>query len=211
MRQFLLVASVTIVGFAAGGAAGIYYERNVPLPVAPGQLGSELGGHRPPPWGPNGKPINRARLIEQLAQLRPQIESYKAKVDGIDAEFERGLAAILTPDQLAIHAGRLKRRNERERPGGSLPLTDDQIARTMQWSGYQVLRTVVIDLRLQDLVKELKLDAGQQDKVRALLHVRRAQMIALVDSVPPPSITLVNLAPMIQRLAPAKAGTASLK
>jgi len=211
MRQFLLVASITVVGFAAGVAAGVYYERHSPLPAAPGQLGAELSGHRPPPVGPTGRPINRARLASEIAKLGPQIENYKERVDAIDTEFEHSLEAVLTPEQLTRHTERMKRRGSRDHPDDNAMLTDDQIARIMQWSSYQILRTVVIDLRLQDLVKELKLDADQQDKVRMLLHHRRDEMIALVDSVPPPSITLLNLAPMVQRLAPVKSGTASLK
>jgi hypothetical protein len=210
MRQFLLVAAITVVGFAAGSAAGIYYERHRPLPPAPGPVGGELGGHRPPGMAAGARPINRARLAAEIAKLGPQIETYKQRVDGIDAEFERGLDAVLTAEQRTRHAERMHRHGH-DHGDDSAMLTDDQISRVMQRSGYEILRTVVIDLRLQDLIRELKLDPAQQDNVRMLLHRRRDEMIALVDSVPPPSVTLVNLAPMVQRLAPARSGTASLK
>jgi len=210
MRQLLLVASITVVGFVAGSAAGIYYERHSPLPPAPGKLGGELVGHRTPPFS-GDHPINRAKLIARIKAVEPQIEAYKAKVDVIDTEFEKGLDAILTPEQRELHAEAHRHRQERgQHNDASSLLTDDQISRRMAWSADQILRTIVIDLRLQDLTKEVKLDGAQQDQVRGLLHHRRDEMIDLVDSTPPPSIQLVNLAPIIQRLAPAKSGTASL-
>jgi len=205
MRQFLLVALITIVGFAAGSAAGIYFERHQPFPRPPGALGAELGGHRPPPLGYGGKPFDRSWLKSELAKLEPQMEDYKRRVDEIDAEFETSLAAVVTPEQLHTHTEQLRKRNEARRSGGNEPpevMSDDQISHVLQWSSYQVLRTVVIDLRLQDLTHELKLTDDQQAKVRQLLRHRRDEMIALVDSVPPPSVQLVTLAPFVQRMAP---------
>ncbi len=209
MRQFLLVAFIRIVGFAAGSAAGIYFERHQPLPPAPGSLGAELGGHRPPPLGYGGKPFDRSWLKSELAKLGPQMEDYKRKVDEIDAEFETSLATLVTPEQMRVHTEALRKRMERNRTGVSEPevMTDDQISRVLQWSSYQVLRTVVIEFRLQDLTREMKLTDEQQAKVHQLLRHRRDEMIALVDSVPPPSVQLVTLAPFVQRLAPSPVTT----
>jgi hypothetical protein len=209
MRQFLLVAFITIIGFAAGSAAGIYFERHRPLPAAPGSLGAELGGHRPPPLGYGGQPFNRSWLKSELAKLGPQMEDYKRKVDSIDAEFEASLAAVVTPEQMHTHSERLRKRMEQNRSGVAEPeeMTDDQIAHVLQWSSYQVLRTVVIEMRLQDLTHEMKLSDEQRTQVHQLLRHRRDEMIALVDSVPPPSVQLVTLAPFVQRLAPSPVST----
>jgi len=209
MRQFLLVAFITIVGLAAGSAAGIYFERHQPLPPAPGSLGAELGGHRPPPIGYGGLPFDRSRLKAELAKLGPQMEDYKRQVDALDAEFERSLATVITPEQMHIHTERIRKRLEQTHTGPLEPevLTDDQIARGMQWSSYQILRTFVIEFRLQDLTRDMKLTDEEQAKVHELLRHHRDEMITLVDSVPPPSVQLVTLAPFVQRLAPAPVTT----
>jgi hypothetical protein len=204
MRQFVLVAFITMIGFAAGSAAGIYFERHQPLPPAPGSLGAELGGHHPAPLGYGGQPFNRSWLKSELAKLGPQMEDYKRKVDAIDAEFEASLVTVVTPEQMHVHTERIRKRMEQNRTGAVEPevMTDDQISHLLQWSSYQVLRTVVIEFRLQDLTREMKLTEGQQMQVHQLLRHRRDEMIALVDSVPPPSVQLVTLAPFVQRLAP---------
>jgi len=46
MKQFLLVALVTAVGFIAGSYAGIYYERHRPIPGPPAQFMAEFGRQR---------------------------------------------------------------------------------------------------------------------------------------------------------------------
>jgi hypothetical protein len=53
---------------------------------------------------------------------------------------------------------------------------------------------------------DLGLSAEQQEKVRGLLQQRRDKFLALVDSSPPPSITLSQLAAQASKLAtkPAK-------
>lgn len=209
MRQFLLVALITIIGFAAGSAAGIYFERHQPLPPAPGLVGAELGGHRPPPVGYGGKPFNRSRLKSELARLAPQMEEYKRKVDAIDTEFEASLATVVTPEQMQSHNEALRRRSQRNRADAVQPeaLTNDQITLGLQWSSYQVLRTFVIEFRLHDLASEMKLTDDELPRVAQLLRHRREEMIALVDSVPSPSVQMVVLAPFVQHLAPSPVAT----
>ena len=80
------------------------------------------------------------------------------------------------------------------------PLTDDEIDQLRQRSLYGVLWNVAPSMKQDSLIKDLKLDAAQQAKTLDLLRLRREKFIAIVDSLPPPSILLSRLAPAAQRL-----------
>ena len=56
-------------------------------------------------------------------------------------------------------------------------------------------------MRLDSLTRDYQLDDTQREIVRALLKERREKVIALIDSSPPPSVSLIRLAPFVQRLA----------
>lgn len=149
---------------------------------------------------------NRAQLVAEIERLRPQIDSYRQRLDQIDAEFDGQLAAILTPEQRTHYATGQKRRAQRMAKGlaevaaGVTPLTDDEIDQLRQRSLSGVLWMVAPTMKHDSLVKELKLDAEQQTKARELLKQRREKFLAIVDSTPPPSILLSRLAPAVQRL-----------
>ena len=81
------------------------------------------------------------------------------------------------------------------------PLSDEQIFRLQQRPLLSVLGEVAPAMRFDALHRDLKLDDGQQPKVRELLRTRRERFLALVDSTPPPSILLSRLAPVARKLA----------
>jgi Spy/CpxP family protein refolding chaperone len=145
-------------------------------------------------------------LVAEIERLRPQIDSYRQRLDQIDAEFDGQLAAILTPEQRTHYATGQKRRAQRMAKGlaevaaGVTPLTDDEIDQLRQRSLSGVLWMVAPTMKHDSLVKDLKLDAEQQTKARELLKQRREKFLAIVDSTPPPSILLSRLAPAVQRL-----------
>jgi hypothetical protein len=151
-------------------------------------------------------------LVAEIDRLRPQIDSYRRRIETLDAEFDRELAAVLAPDQQKYYSAAQKRRAERMAKGAAevasapAPLTDDEIDHLRQRSLYGVLWMVAPTMKHDSLVKDLKLDAEQQAKTRELLRLRREKFLAIVDSTPPPSILLSRLAPAAQRLAtePAK-------
>ena len=123
-------------------------------------------------------------------------------MDAIDAQFEKDLDPILTPEERIHHAERLKRhRDGREQKDDGRPLSDDRIAYILQEQPAQTfLWEVIIPLRLDALTRDYKLDEDQREKVRALLKVRRDKLLELVDSSPPPSVRLSRLIPLVQRL-----------
>jgi hypothetical protein len=224
MKRPLVISGLTVVVFAIGYIAGLRTERSRPVPAPPTTLMGEFTSKAvtvpatataAKPNGPQAasarSPQNRAQLVAEIERLRPQIDSYRQRLDQIDAEFDGQLAAILTPEQRTHYAAGQKRRAERmakglaEVAGGVKPLTDDEIDQLRQRSLSGVLWMVAPTMKHDSLVKDLKLDAEQQTKARELLKQRREKFLAIVDSTPPPSILLSRLAPAVQRLGAATA------
>ncbi len=225
MKRALVISGLTVVVFAIGYIAGLRTERTRPVPAPPAPLMAEFTGKAATgpaiatavkPSGPQAassrSPQNRAQLVAEIERLRPQIDSYRQRLDQIDAEFDGQLAAILTPEQRTHYTTGQKRRAQRMAKGfaevaaGVTPLTDDEIDQLRQRSLSGVLWMVAPTMKHDSLVKDLKLDAEQQTKARELLKQRREKFLAIVDSTPPPSILLSRLAPAVQRIAadPAK-------
>jgi Spy/CpxP family protein refolding chaperone len=225
MKRSLVITALSAAVFAAGYIAGLRTERSRPLPAPPAPLMGEFSSRSvtslatatpSKPNLPNAAPVrvpqNRAQLVAEIDRLRPQIDNYRRRIETLDAEFDRELAAVLTPDQQKSYSAAQKRRAERMAKGAaevasaSAPLTNDEIDHLRQRSLYGVLWMVAPTMKHDSLVKDLKLDAEQQAKARELLRLRREKFLAIVDSTPPPSILLSRLAPAAQRLAtePAK-------
>lgn len=208
MRQFLAIAGLSVLVFAAGYGVRIWVDDHRPLPPPPAPFMGEFAVPRPPP--PAQKPFNRAELAAKIEAVRPQMEAYRTRIAAIDAEFERNLASVLTPEQRTRHAENLARRaNKAPKPEDTQPLTDEQITGLLQKPLMTMFRNITLQMKADDLNKELKLDSGQQDRVMEFLRRRREEFIALVDSVPPPSLTLMSLAPAAQRLGAPKADPAA--
>lgn len=216
--QRLLIAALTVLVFGAGFMARVWTEYSRPVPPPPVALGSEFS-RPPPPRAANSKAaprtpgrerdpaVNRAALIADIEKARPQIEAYRKRLDALDAEFDRELVAILTPEQREKFAARQKRYAERRtsrearEAADNTPLSDEQILRLQQIPLFNVLWAVTITTRLERLDRDLKLDEAQQGRARELLLARRDKFLALVDSAPPPTITLSLLATRTQKLA----------
>lgn len=220
MKRALVISGLTVVVFAIGYIAGLRTERTRPVPAPPATLMGEFTSKAATvpsvaaaakasgtQAAPARSPQNRAQLVAEIERLRPQIDSYRQRLDQIDAEFDGQLAAMLTSEQRTHYAAGQKRRAERMAKGlaevatGVKPLTDDEIDQLRQRSLSGVLWMVAPTMKHDSLVKELKLDAEQQTKARELLKQRREKFLAIVDSTPPPSILLSRLAPAVQRLA----------
>jgi hypothetical protein len=209
MRDRFLAALLTLAVFAAGFGAGLWAERHRPFPAPPGPFMGEFGA-RPGRAPHGGPPVNRAELSEQIEKLRPEMESFKARITEIYAQFDRDIEPILTPEQRESYAKRFQAHRGFGPPPEIVPddsktLTDDQIEQLLQRPFRTLAYFVVIPMTLERMTSDLKLDEAQKDKVRDLLRVRREKFVELVDSAPPPSLMLSRLAPLAQRLGtPAK-------
>lgn len=217
MRQFLAIGVLSVLVFAGGYGVRIWVDDHNPLPRPPGPFMGEFAtpaaaaaanaSANAVPASPH--PIRRAELAAKIEEVRPQMEIYHARMAEIDAEFERNLSLILTPEQRAHHAEVLAKKASRPTPPPSTqPLTDEQITNLLQRPMLTVFRNITLQMKADDLNKELTLDAAEQGQVKELLRKRREEFIALVDSVPPPSLIYMNLAPAAQRLGAPKADSA---
>lgn len=218
--QRLLIALLTMFVFGAGYAARMWNEHERPVPPPPAPLGAEFshaltpvkGGEPKDAQRPNrDQPIDRAKLISDIEHVRPKVESYRQQLDAIDAEYNQALLAILNEEQRGKYADQQRKFAERRAKAQArdaadpVPLSDEQIYRLQyQRPLYSVLSYLATTPRLEGMTRDLKLDPDQQAKLRELLRVRRDKFIVLVDSSPPPSITMQRLVPVIQKLAPEK-------
>jgi hypothetical protein len=208
MRDRVFAALLTLAVFATGFGAGIWSERHRPFPPPPGAFMGEFGAK--PGQGPHSPPpINRAQLSEQIEKLRPQMEAFRTRITEIYAEFDRDIDPILTAEQKAKYEKIFKARRgfgpPPDIPADDSRLSDEQIEQLMQRPFRTLAFFVVLPMTLERMTSDLKLDDAQRDKVKDFLRVRREKFIELVDSAPPPSLTLSRLAPVAQRLgAPEK-------
>ncbi|MBW7896220.1 MAG: hypothetical protein H3C27_13995 [Opitutaceae bacterium] len=212
MKQRLLVFLLIIAVLGAGVVAGIWIERQRPVPPPPARLMAELTtpatrlvpATQQFPLIKLRPVVNRAELTQAIAEIGPQIEAYRAQLAAIEQEFDAALNAMLTPAQREAYvAARLRleqRQIGRNQVEPAPPLTTDEILNLQHRPSYNVLNMVVVDLKLDWLRRELGLDATQVDGVRALLRQRRERFLALVDATPPPSLMLSDLALAAQRL-----------
>ena len=209
--QRLLIAVLTVLVFGAGYTARLWTERNKPVPPPPAALGSEfIRAPAPRPANPadakRPSGVNRTRLIGDIEKARPNIAVYRVRLGELDAEFDRGIMALLSPEQQEKYVARQrrneKRRSEREArdAADATPLSDEQILRLQQIPLFNVLWSITISPRLDWLNRDLNLDPVQQDRIRDLLLARREKFIALVDSAPPPTVSLSLLATRAQML-----------
>ena len=226
MKQRLVIALLAALCFGAGFAARMWTEDDGPaVPPPPTAVGGEFTPSASPTTPAAGSAKrkssavaartdqpNRAKLLADIDRLRPQIDSYRTRLDEIDAEFERSVALLLTPEQRERFEARQKRNAEHRAKGEARavaetgPLTDEQVAQLQQRPLWNVLWSVSINARFDRLNKDIKFDEAQIPQVRELYRVRREKFLALVDTTPPPSITLSELATQAKKIGsePAK-------
>lgn len=217
----LPIAVLTVMVFGAGYAARLWTERDRPVPPPPEAIGTEFTrpavnpaaekrGRDGRDW--KGQPVvNRATLASDIEKARPKIEAYRKQMHQLDADFDRDLMALLSPDQQQKFIQRQKRNQERRvtreaaEAADQTPLSDEQILRLQQVPLFNVLWSITITARLERLTRDLKLDSAQQERARELLLARRDRFLALVDSSPPPTVSLSELATRTRKLAEAPA------
>lgn len=211
MTSRVFIATITVVMFGAGYGARVWTERSrCQVPPAPALLGElttpPKNAAAPTKALPTPeRPPNAAKLAAEIERLRPQIEAFQTRMEEIDAEMDKKVLALLKPDQLPLWDKMLKRRveyREKEEAGiiGNNLLTSEQIASLQQRPLYKLLAVTIVPQRLVWLAGDLKLDEAQQVAAKEILRERRDKFLELVDSSPPPSLTLSRLAPMAKRL-----------
>lgn len=213
MPRSLLVALLTMVVFAAGYEARVWTERQLPLPPPPPPGGEFATPSRPAgvqagqgrPGGPH-QPHNRAELAAEIEKLGPQIDQFRARLQQVDSEYDSGLLAVLTADQVERYNHRYHRHlGGSQRPRHSSdnlrPISDEEITWRLDRPLWPALERITVEGRLADLTGQLQLTSGQQAAIRRLMLRRRQEFLDLMDRFPPPTLILTELAPVAQRLA----------
>jgi hypothetical protein len=214
VKQRLLIVFFTALVFGAGFGAHLWIASDPAVPPPPAAVGSEFT-HGPglpviPAAGGDQKnakagthaepPFNRPKLVSEIQKFSSQIKTYQARLDELDAEFDRGFIPLLSEPQRERYAALQKRLTDRRAKGQAAiaaetaPLSDEQIFRLQRMPLMGVLSSVSITMRYDSLNKDVKFDEAQSAKVHELLRVRREKFLALIDATPPPSITLSQLA-----------------
>lgn len=213
MKQRLLIALLTVIGFAAGFGARMLTESGckVPPPPAPGTEFVRTNA-TPAPTDTTGekKPVftekDREKFVAEIEKVRPQIEAYHKRLDEIYEEFDRDFSTLLTPEQKAIFEAQQKRNAENRAKRAAKeaaetgPLTDTQIEQLRRQPLWNALWAIAVTWRLDRITHDYKLTPDQVAKVHELLERRRQHFLELVDSTPPPSITYSELASRTQKL-----------
>lgn len=212
MKQRVLIACLTILVLGAGYLAGVWTERHSCKVPPPPQLLGELSTAKTAttPAAPKPAPVPKAaQLAAEIAKLRPEIEAFRERMREIDREMDQDIQGILRPDQKKVFEAMVKkyadlRAKEDADLNQSTPLTAEEITRLQQKPLYKMLAIVVVPMRLEWNTRDLNLDDAQREQLREILRHRRDKFIALVDSSPPPSLTLSRLVSVAQRLGEPK-------
>ncbi len=207
MKQRVLIALLTVLVLGAGFGAGRWAERtSCKVPPPPQLLGELSNGKRTTTTsGPATPSPDVAKISAQLQQLGPEVERFRLRMLAIDRELDRDIDGILRPDQKEVFHKIVKkyadlRAQEDAKWNLTTPLTPEEVVSLQQKPLHKMLAIVVVPMRLEWNVKDLKLDEVQKEQLREILVKRRDKFLALVDSSPPPSLMLSRLAPMAQRL-----------
>lgn len=206
MKQRLLIALLTVAVLGAGYAAGVWTERHsCKIPKPPPLLGELSPAKKTDGAAAKSPAPNPAHLAAQIERLRPQVEHFRERMLEIDREMDQEIMPILNPQQRETFQGIVKKYADlREKEDAALnsptPLTSEEIIRLQQKPLYKMLSIVVVPMRLEWNTKDLTLDPQQQAQLRTILEKRRTKFLELVDSSPPPSLTLSQLVPIAQRL-----------
>jgi hypothetical protein len=202
MKKNLLTIVATIAVFTAGVFAGMWIQRNQPVPAPPIGIMGELRDVplTGTPHAPNAeahKPQDLVALKSEMDHLKPEIEEFKRKVEPIKTEFREKLEAVLTPEQRE----KLKELSERfNNPPPQQPGKPEGPRR--RGDGLDSLFPIVIvPATLDRLTDKLALSPEQRTAVHALLLNRRQKFLELVDTSPPPSLKLQRLAPLVPQIA----------
>ena len=141
-------------------------------------------------------------MNRNIAEMEPKIREFQEAVDAIEKDFRTELDKVLTPDQRA----KLNSMEAEEGPQtvGQVPMPPPPAPMEghdaggerfvvgfhppFPFGGWLMMSMIVYQPPLDHLTTELKLDAGQQAAVKQLMLRRRADLLALIDKSPPPTL-----------------------
>lgn len=194
MNNTFRIGLLTLIVFLAGLAVGIWTQRLRPLPPPPMpplgefdsfQRGHGFGGPPPPLNAPASDP---EKLKAAIDRLQPEIDAFQKKLAAIESNFRSQFESTLTPEQKKRFSALPSMPDKPSRGPG--PFSD----RMMGPLGGLAIFTIITPAR-EKLTADLSLTPEQQEKLKTLLLARRQQFLDLIDTTPPPSLSLGRLAP----------------
>ena len=205
MNDRLQTIVITVALFLSGLLVGVWTQRSRPFPPPPIPLMGEFAGprvlgesrhhHFHHFWheGYFGRgDLSPEEMRRKLAALEPQIQAFKSNIAGIEGDFRKGFAAILTPAQKSKLED-LEARRHRHFGAGPMPGCAGEL-------GAPLIPIVIYRPLLDRMTEMLALTPAQHDQLETLLMERRARFLKFVDDNPPPSFRLREL--MSQSVAP---------
>jgi len=180
---------ITAGGYApgVGGTAGAY---------APG-----IGGFAVERFSP-GHQAAMVMMNRNIAELEPKIREFQGAVDAIEKGFRGKLDELLTPEQRAkLTSIEAEEAPETAAPGPLPPPPLQMEGHSAEgqrfvvgfhapvpFGGWLMMSMIIYQPSLDHLASKLKLDPGQQAAVKQLMVERRADLLALIDKSPPPTL-----------------------
>jgi hypothetical protein len=149
-----------------------------------------------------GYPAAMVTVNRNIAELEPKIREFQGAVDSIEKEFRGKLDKLLTPEQQKTLAS-IEAEEAPETAGqGPLPPPPLQMEghaaegqhfmvgfhAPFPFGGWLMMSMIIYQPSLDHLASKLKLDPAQQDAVKQLMVERRANLLALIDKSPPPTL-----------------------
>jgi hypothetical protein len=217
MKEQFHIVLITVGLFVAGLLMGIWTQKTRPIPPPPAPVLGEFGSFPPPEiaagaYAPGiggfavgrfspGHPTAIVRMNRNIAELEPKITKFQGSVDSIEKEFRGKLGKILTPEQRT----KLSSLEAEEAPDsaapGPLPPPSQMEGHAAEgqrfvvgfhapfpFGGWLMMSMIIYQPSLDHLASKLKLDPAQQDAVKQLMVERRANLLALIDKSPPPTL-----------------------
>ncbi len=197
---------------------GIWTQKTRPIPPPPAPVLGEFGSLPPPEitaggYAPGmggfaverfspGHPAAMVMMNKNIAELEPKIREFQGAVDSIEKEFRGKLDKVLTPEQRKKLAS-IEAEEAPETAGpGPLPPPPLQMEghgaagqhfmvgfhAPFPFGGWLMMSMIIYQPSLDHLAGELKLDPAQQGAVKQLMVERRADLLALIDKSPPPTL-----------------------
>ena len=192
MSKLLPYILATVIGFAAGIYSGVLIKRTPRIPAPPASILEEVKDAAPGAPAPAAPASDEQRELA-FRQIRAEMEDFRKKCDAMKSSLRAQMEPLLTPAQRE----RMSRWGERSAPpapsAAHAPLTPG--SRNF-WEGFESAMVIMmVPFTLERMEESLQLTPDQKNAVRKLLLERRAKFLELIDTTPPPSFKLLNLAP----------------
>ncbi|HEV8072967.1 MAG TPA: hypothetical protein VGP21_02455, partial [Opitutaceae bacterium] len=99
MKLRLLIAALTVLVFAAGFGASVWTQYHCPLLAPPVILLGEIRDRNVDVRLPLNDASSIAQINAEIERIKPDIDSFRQKLDAINHDLHQKIDALLTPAQ----------------------------------------------------------------------------------------------------------------